>query len=679
MVAPYEADSQLAYLEKEGIIDGIITEDSDLLVFGCKKVLFKLDTDGQCIEIMQERFAQCKSLKLSGWTVKEFRQMAIFSGCDYLPSILGLGLKNAHRLLRQYKTPDRVVRHIIFEGKLGKVPENYLKEFRRAELTFVHQRVFDPRSQKMTLLNPVPQEAETEAMQIDFIGAPIDDEEAAKIASGDVDPISRQPMVDHFPNAGPAKRAGADMARSESGTTANGSYYNLKKKETKTLPQIKGQKSLGAFFGAKPSTPSAKGKTKASEAVAARPPTASAQAEISCAEPLLAQGSSSRFFAGKTAAQSTSIASKDAAADDSGYWDHIDAWKDSGARQADKTSPLGKTQALSSSPPSTGHSKRSRSISVAATSDAASPSRRAGSKSADSEDSASPSKEPISPSGADADGLISSPASAHRLKRKREDHFSSPVLDEGALASPSVAVVQKRNSQTSTQSGEIQSCATGRVAFVESVSCSPKLSPGADLVEESVSVLSPSNHPPSPKGSQQDDREGDLQESPAMIGKEIAKNMFARFAYRAVDKPAPGARLKQRKEDKKVIEDSARRLERSESASVSRVLLEQQPVTPTKSSSRHRVLGREEGEDLDFFSSAPAVVQSSPSGRLAMEEDEEADPSMEAEKDTAYRRDATKAGRSSKRAKVVQLDRTSASQPFTSASAIFAKFRNPSA
>ena len=40
VVAPYEADAQLAYLERIERIDGIITEDSDLLVFGCKYVLF---------------------------------------------------------------------------------------------------------------------------------------------------------------------------------------------------------------------------------------------------------------------------------------------------------------------------------------------------------------------------------------------------------------------------------------------------------------------------------------------------------------------------------------------------------------------------------------------------------------------------------------------------------------
>lgn len=38
VVAPYEADAQLAYLNKCGIAQLIITEDSDLLLFGCDKV-----------------------------------------------------------------------------------------------------------------------------------------------------------------------------------------------------------------------------------------------------------------------------------------------------------------------------------------------------------------------------------------------------------------------------------------------------------------------------------------------------------------------------------------------------------------------------------------------------------------------------------------------------------------
>ena len=35
IVAPYEADAQVAFLVKEGIADFAISEDSDLIVFGC--------------------------------------------------------------------------------------------------------------------------------------------------------------------------------------------------------------------------------------------------------------------------------------------------------------------------------------------------------------------------------------------------------------------------------------------------------------------------------------------------------------------------------------------------------------------------------------------------------------------------------------------------------------------
>jgi exonuclease-1 len=38
LVAPYEADAQLAYLNKINVAQIIITEDSDLILFGCEKV-----------------------------------------------------------------------------------------------------------------------------------------------------------------------------------------------------------------------------------------------------------------------------------------------------------------------------------------------------------------------------------------------------------------------------------------------------------------------------------------------------------------------------------------------------------------------------------------------------------------------------------------------------------------
>ena len=46
IVAPYEADAQLAYMWQTGQADIVITEDSDLLAFGVKKCFFKMDNTG---------------------------------------------------------------------------------------------------------------------------------------------------------------------------------------------------------------------------------------------------------------------------------------------------------------------------------------------------------------------------------------------------------------------------------------------------------------------------------------------------------------------------------------------------------------------------------------------------------------------------------------------------------
>lgn len=37
-MAPYEADAQMAYLALNGLVDVVITEDSDLLTYGCPRV-----------------------------------------------------------------------------------------------------------------------------------------------------------------------------------------------------------------------------------------------------------------------------------------------------------------------------------------------------------------------------------------------------------------------------------------------------------------------------------------------------------------------------------------------------------------------------------------------------------------------------------------------------------------
>ncbi|KAF8921128.1 PIN domain-like protein [Mucidula mucida] len=157
VVAPYEADAQMAYLERVGLVDAIITEDSDMLVFGCKNVLYKLDTvQRTVISISRADFSSVRSdgIILTNWSDKQFRTMAILSGCDYLASIPGIGLKTACTLLRKWKTVEQVVRAIALEGKKN-VPRGYLDNFKLAEKCFLHQRVYDPEKQRLVHLTDV--------------------------------------------------------------------------------------------------------------------------------------------------------------------------------------------------------------------------------------------------------------------------------------------------------------------------------------------------------------------------------------------------------------------------------------------------------------------------------------------------------------------------------------------
>eukprot|EP00923_Selenidium_pygospionis_P004817 GHVN01007988.1.p1 GENE.GHVN01007988.1~~GHVN01007988.1.p1 ORF type:complete len:827 (-),score=223.23 GHVN01007988.1:157-2637(-) len=51
LVAPYEADAQLAYLCRVGYVDAVISEDSDLLAYGCPRVIYKMNRYGDGHEI----------------------------------------------------------------------------------------------------------------------------------------------------------------------------------------------------------------------------------------------------------------------------------------------------------------------------------------------------------------------------------------------------------------------------------------------------------------------------------------------------------------------------------------------------------------------------------------------------------------------------------------------------
>src|SRR5258708_8955591 len=97
--------------------------------------------------------------------------MAILSGCDYLANIKNMGIKTAYRYVRRYKSIEKVLQMLQFEGKYY-VPAAYLEDFKQAELTFLHQRGCLPMLQQMVILTG--RNSDTKEEDLPFLWTPVE-------------------------------------------------------------------------------------------------------------------------------------------------------------------------------------------------------------------------------------------------------------------------------------------------------------------------------------------------------------------------------------------------------------------------------------------------------------------------------------------------------------------------
>lgn len=70
-----------------------------------------MDKFGQGVEFRYARLQQNKELNFSGFTKQMVLEMCILSGCDYLRSLPGLGIKKAHALVKKFQSYDKVRSH----------------------------------------------------------------------------------------------------------------------------------------------------------------------------------------------------------------------------------------------------------------------------------------------------------------------------------------------------------------------------------------------------------------------------------------------------------------------------------------------------------------------------------------------------------------------------------------
>ncbi|KAI3735613.1 hypothetical protein L6452_15120 [Arctium lappa] len=208
VVAPYEADAQLAYLssldEDKGGIAAVISEDSDLLAYGCSSVVFKMDRYGNGEEIViDEVFDSVPSFR--HFDKELFTGMCVLAGCDFLSSVPGIGIAKAHALVSKYRNLDRVLSTLKYE-KGNQMPEDYFKSFKEAFAVFQHARIYDAESKRLKHLTPLPETlVHYLGEELDFLGPEISSSQATAIAEGQLDPSTMKGFDEFSSSNGQAK------------------------------------------------------------------------------------------------------------------------------------------------------------------------------------------------------------------------------------------------------------------------------------------------------------------------------------------------------------------------------------------------------------------------------------------------------------------------------------------
>ncbi|KAI8094260.1 PIN domain-like protein [Thamnidium elegans] len=154
IVSPYEAAPQLTYMVNSGQVKAVITERSDVFAFGCSNVIFKMGHSDKRIQIAGKDVCN----QITGVTnPRKLRYMCILSGCDYLPSLSGIGLQEAQDIVNECKTVKDILQ--VIQNRFSEnIASEYNDKFIKANAAFLYQFVFDPSSRTYVRFSSLPKD-----------------------------------------------------------------------------------------------------------------------------------------------------------------------------------------------------------------------------------------------------------------------------------------------------------------------------------------------------------------------------------------------------------------------------------------------------------------------------------------------------------------------------------------
>ena len=98
--APADAEAQCAFLCQAGLVDGVVSDDSDTLIYGSPVVFRHLYIGESTVELFKQRDL--------GFDRNELISLALLLGCDFTEGVRGIGPVNATEIVRHYSGLSRL-------------------------------------------------------------------------------------------------------------------------------------------------------------------------------------------------------------------------------------------------------------------------------------------------------------------------------------------------------------------------------------------------------------------------------------------------------------------------------------------------------------------------------------------------------------------------------------------
>ncbi|CAK9161316.1 unnamed protein product [Ilex paraguariensis] len=102
IIAPMEAEAQCAYMELANLVDGVVTDDSDVFLFGAQSVYKNIFDDRKYVETYLMKDIENEL----GLTREKLIRMALLLGSDYTEGVSGIGIVNAIEVINAFPEED---------------------------------------------------------------------------------------------------------------------------------------------------------------------------------------------------------------------------------------------------------------------------------------------------------------------------------------------------------------------------------------------------------------------------------------------------------------------------------------------------------------------------------------------------------------------------------------------